>query len=162
MSLFVKLYSQHATVPVRATKGSAGYDLFSAVDVVIPSRGRILVDTDIGVVIPIGAYGQIASRSGLALKHGLDVGAGVIDGDYRGSICVLLFNHSDEEYQVHRGDRIAQIIIIRIEVPLVVISDELPQTSRGHGGFGSTGTSTLNQGHFDYTTLYDIFPGITP
>jgi dUTP pyrophosphatase len=80
-----------------------------------------------------------APRSGLALKNFIDVGAGVIDCDYRGAVGVLLFNFSDEPFKVRTGDRIAQLIIERISTPEVVIVDELPSTGRGAGGFGSTG-----------------------
>lgn len=80
-----------------------------------------------------------APRSGLALKNFIDVGAGVIDSDYRGPLGVLLFNFSDEPFQVRIGDRIAQLIIERISTPEVAIVDELPTTDRGAGGFGSTG-----------------------
>jgi len=83
--------------------------------------------------------GRIAPRSGLASKHGLQTGAGVIDSDYRGEVKVLLFNHSDVEFRVDEGDRVAQLILQRIATPEVVCVEELGGTVRGGGGFGSTG-----------------------
>ncbi|KAJ4462004.1 putative deoxyuridine 5'-triphosphate nucleotidohydrolase [Paratrimastix pyriformis] len=82
-------------------------------DCVVPPRGRLLVPTGIAIALPPETYGRIASRSGLALKNGIDVGAGVIDGDYRGEIKVLLFNHSDEPFPIAAGSRIAQLICER-------------------------------------------------
>lgn len=97
--------------------------------------------TDIALAIPDGCYGRIAPRSGLAWKHHLDVGAGVIDKDYRGSVGVVMFNFSKTDYQVHQGDRIAQLILERIAVPPVVEVNELDNTTRGTGGYGSTGAN---------------------
>lgn len=87
----------------------------------------------------IGTGGLVAPRSGLAWKHSIDVGAGVIDADYRGPIGVILFNHSDVDFEVKPGDRIAQVIIERIMTPEVVEVLDLDSTVRGDGGFGSTG-----------------------
>ena len=95
--------------------------------------------TGISVAIPEGCYGRIAPRSGLAVKRFIDVGAGVIDADYRGEIGVVLFNHSDEDFVVKPGDRIAQLILEKIETPTVKEAEELPDTKRGTDGFGSTG-----------------------
>src|SRR5271155_5833085 len=112
--LYVKLLSQDATVPTRATKYSAGYDLYSNESVMIFPRGRALVKTGISVAFSTECYGRIAPRSGLAVKSGLDVGAGVIDPDYRGEIMVLLFNHSDSSVGIKTGDKIAQMILEKI------------------------------------------------
>lgn len=84
--------------------------------------------------------GRIAPRSGLAVKHFIDTGAGVIDSDYRGEVKVLLFNHSEVDFEVKEGDRIAQLVIERIYTPEVVVVEELEESVRGAGGFGSTGT----------------------
>jgi dUTP pyrophosphatase len=135
----IKLFSNRAIIPKRATPGSAGYDLFSSVDIVVPKRGRILVQTDVGVQIPETCYGRIAPRSGLAVKNGIDVGAGVIDSDYCGTIGVLLFNHSDEDFQIKHGDRIAQLIIEQIISPQFIEVESLEKTLRNDGGYGSTG-----------------------
>lgn len=85
------------------------------------------------------ADGRIAPRSGLASKHFIDTGAGVIDSDYRGQVKVLLFNHSDSDFQVKEGDRVAQLIIERIYTPEIVVVEELEESVRGAAGFGSTG-----------------------
>lgn len=138
-SLRVKKLSEHATVPARASAAAAGYDLSSAEDTVIPARGKGLAKTDIAIAVPAGTYGRVAPRSGLALKKGIDVGAGVIDADYRGNVGVILFNHGDEPFEIKRGDRIAQLILERIVTPDVDLVDDLDATDRGAGGFGSTG-----------------------
>lgn len=139
--LSVKRLSQSATLPHRSTPGAAGYDLSSAVNTVIPARGKEIVKTDLSIAVPEGTYGRVAPRSGLAWKHHIDVGAGVIDSDYRGNVGVVLFNHSERDFPVQVGDRIAQLILERIIVPDVVEVQELPDTIRGAGGFGSTGVS---------------------
>ena len=122
-------------------KGSAGYDLFATQDFVIPSRGRGAVPTGISVEFPADYYLRIAPRSGLAYKSGIDVGAGVIDSDYKGEIKVILFNHTDVDFIIKVGDRIAQMIYVKINKPelKVVAFEELSKSERGDGGFGSTG-----------------------
>jgi len=140
--LVCKKLSDKASLPARGSASAAGYDLCSAQDCVIPAKGRALVKTDIAVAVPPGTYGRVAPRSGLALKHGIDVGAGVVDADYRGNVGVILFNLGDAEFKVSVGDRIAQLILECIVTPDVVEADELPSTERGVGGFGSTGVSS--------------------
>ncbi|XP_028097723.1 deoxyuridine 5'-triphosphate nucleotidohydrolase-like [Camellia sinensis] len=108
---FIRLLPQ-ATRPTRATDGAIGYDLTSIAMYIIPAQGRMLISTGIAMEIPYGLYGRLAPRSGLALIHGIDVGAGVIDPDYRGEVKVLLFNHNQEEFIVRAGDRIAQILSV--------------------------------------------------
>uniref|UniRef100_A0A0X3PC36 Deoxyuridine 5'-triphosphate nucleotidohydrolase n=1 Tax=Schistocephalus solidus TaxID=70667 RepID=A0A0X3PC36_SCHSO len=135
---FSKL-SANATTPTRGSELAAGYDLYSAHDCSIPSKGRALVKTDIQIALPDGCYGRVAPRSGLALKHGIDVGAGVVDQDYRGNIGVVLFNFGDEEFQVRKGDRIAQLVCEKIFLPKLVEQDQLDETARGANGYGSTG-----------------------
>ena len=137
--LRVQILSPHATIPERATKGSAGYDLRSARDIVIPAGGRAIVYTDIAIAVPPGCYARIAPLSGLAVKRGISTGAGVVDADYRGNIGVVLFNHSDRDYLVEKGHRIAQLILEQILTPDVVQVYALDTTERGTGGFGSTG-----------------------
>lgn len=138
--LEVKRLSENAQLPIMATPGSAGYDLSSAHSCVIPPRQRMLCKTDIAVCIPEGCYGRVAPRSGLALKYGIDVGAGVIDRDYIGNLGVVLFNNSDQSFTVEAGMRVAQLILEQhLQVPVVEMEDELPTTDRGEGGFGSTG-----------------------
>lgn len=89
--------------------------------------------------MPSGTYGRVAPRSGLAAKSGIDVGAGVIDADYRGELKVVLFNHSDENVDIKPGDRIAQLVLERIARPSVADVADLDDTERASGGFGSTG-----------------------
>ncbi|KAH0491397.1 hypothetical protein TgHK011_002831 [Trichoderma gracile] len=137
--LHVKKLSPQARLPTRGSAFAAGYDLYAAKDTVVPARGKVLVDTDISIAVPAGTYGRIAPRSGLASKHFIDTGAGVIDADYRGPVKVLLFNHADADYEIKEGDRIAQLVLERIVTPDVVEVEELEESVRGAGGFGSTG-----------------------
>lgn len=97
--------------------------------------------TDIQIELPQQCYGRIAPRSGLAAKNFIDVGAGVVDEDYRGNIGVVMFNHADTAFEVKKGDRIAQLICERIFYPTIEEVDKLSDTVRGAGGFGSTGTN---------------------
>lgn len=135
----VKKLSEKAVLPTRGSSLSAGYDLSSAVVSKVPARGKALIPTDLSIAVPEGTYARIAPRSGLAWKHSIDVGAGVIDADYRGSVGVILFNYSDVDFEVKLGDRIAQLIIEKIVTPEVVEVEDLDATVRGEGGFGSTG-----------------------
>jgi len=143
LKLLVKKLSKAAIVPSRASAGAAGYDLSSAHDLVIPAHGKGIVPTDLSIALPLGTYGRVAPRSGLAVKHFIDVGAGVIDQDYRGPVGVVLFNHSSTDFQVRVGDRVAQLILERIAIADVEEVDDLDQTARGEGGFGSTGVKRL-------------------
>ncbi|XP_055542173.1 deoxyuridine 5'-triphosphate nucleotidohydrolase [Wyeomyia smithii] len=136
---FAKL-SKEAFAPTKGSEKAAGFDLKSAYDYIVPARGKQLVKTDIQVQLPEGCYGRVAPRSGLAVKNFIDVGAGVVDEDYRGNLGVVLFNHSDTEFKVTRGDRIAQFICERIFYPELEEVTTLTETERGAGGFGSTGT----------------------
>ncbi|XP_011873211.1 PREDICTED: deoxyuridine 5'-triphosphate nucleotidohydrolase [Vollenhovia emeryi] len=136
---FAKL-SEKAFAPTKGSEYAAGYDLRSAYKYIVPARGRELVKTDLQIEVPFGTYGRIAPRSGLAWKNHIDVGAGVIDADYRGNVGVILFNHSSEDFEIAPGDRIAQIICEKITYPMIEEVDTLTDTSRGAEGFGSTGT----------------------
>ncbi|KAI9305944.1 dUTPase-like protein [Cunninghamella echinulata] len=138
-NLLVKRLSDKAKLPTRGSSQAAGYDLYSSADIIVPAQGKIIVPTDISIAVPEGCYGRVAPRSGLAVKHFIDTGAGVIDADYRGPVGVVLFNFSKEDYQVTQGDRIAQLIIERIYTPEVVEVNDLDLTERGAGGYGSTG-----------------------
>ena len=141
--LRVKRLSENAVLPVRGSGLAAGYDLASAEDIVIPARGKAIAKTDLAMAIPLGHYGRIAPRSGFSWKKHTDIGAGVIDADYRGNVGVVIFNHSDEDISVSQGDRVAQLIIEQISTPVVEdVEGELDDTDRGEGGFGSTGMST--------------------
>ncbi|XP_037691334.1 deoxyuridine 5'-triphosphate nucleotidohydrolase, mitochondrial isoform X1 [Choloepus didactylus] len=131
--------SEHATAPTKGSARAAGYDLYSAYDYTVPPMGKALVKTDIQIALPSGCYGRVAPRSGLAAKHFIDVGAGVIDEDYRGNVGVVLFNFGTEKFEVKKGDRIAQLICERIFYPEIEEVQVLDVTERGSGGFGSTG-----------------------
>ncbi|KAI1093666.1 dUTP diphosphatase [Rostrohypoxylon terebratum] len=137
--LLIKKLSSTAKLPTRGSAFSAGYDLYASQATTIPARGKALVETDISIAVPANTYGRIAPRSGLAAKHFIDTGAGVIDADYRGPVKVLLFNHADTDFAVAEGDRIAQLVVERIYTPEVVEVQELEESVRGAGGFGSTG-----------------------
>ncbi|XP_027094271.1 deoxyuridine 5'-triphosphate nucleotidohydrolase [Coffea arabica] len=135
----VKKLSDKAVLPSRASSLSAGYDLSSAAEIKVPARGKALIPTDLSIAVPEATYARVAPRSGLTWKNSIDVGAGVIDADYRGPVGVILFNHSDVDFEVKPGDRIAQLIIGKIVTPEVEEVDNLDTTVRGAGGFGSTG-----------------------
>ncbi|KAH7627306.1 dUTPase-like protein [Sordaria sp. MPI-SDFR-AT-0083] len=141
--LLIKKLSDKARLPTRGSAFAAGYDIYASKETTIPARGKGLVDTDISMAVPEGTYGRIAPRSGLAAKNYIDVGAGVIDADYRGQVKVLLFNHSDVDFQVKEGDRVAQLVLERIYTPEVVEVQELEESVRGAGGFGSTGVGEV-------------------
>lgn len=138
-SLMVKTLRPGAKIPRRESSGAAGYDLSSVDDVSILPGARVVVKTGIAIALPWGTYGRVAPRSGLAVRHGIDVLAGVIDEDYRGEIAVVLLNTGDETCRISPGDRIAQLVIEKIETPQVVAVKDLDETFRGVGGFGSTG-----------------------
>ena len=130
-------YRESAKVPTRATPQSVGSDLYSAFDYNIPPGGRVAINTGIGAIIPLGYYGCIASWSGLAYKHSLDVGARVINPDYTGPIYVILFNFGSEEYLVTEGQSVAQIIYEKVAIPIYVEVQSLPSTERGNRGLGT-------------------------
>ena len=139
MNLRVHKIIPTAILPSRGSSGAVGYDLYSVDEVVVPPTHRVLLGTGIAVVLPVGVYGRVAPRSGLTVKHGIQVGAGVIDPDYTGEIKVVLFNHGDKDFEVKKGDRIAQLILERCETPDIEEVDSLNETQRGSTGFGSTG-----------------------
>lgn len=134
-----KKLSQHAFAPYKGSKLAAGYDLCSAYDETIPALGKACIKTDIQIELPEGCYGRVAPRSGLSWKNHIDVGAGVIDRDYRGNVGVVLFNHAKTDYEVKKGDRVAQLICEKIFYPEIEETLILNETERGEGGFGSTG-----------------------
>lgn len=118
-----------------------GFDLSSAYDICIPAKGKGIVKTDLAIAVPLNTYARVAPRSGLAVKNFIDVGAGVVDYDYRGNVGVVLFNHSDLDFNVKRGDRVAQLVLERISMADIEEVEELFDTERGASGFGSTGVS---------------------
>ncbi|XP_027035357.1 deoxyuridine 5'-triphosphate nucleotidohydrolase, mitochondrial [Tachysurus fulvidraco] len=137
---FAKL-TEHATTPTRGSAKAAGFDLYSAYDYSIAPMDKAIVKTDLQIAVPAGCYGRVAPRSGLAAKHFIDVGAGVVDEDYRGNVGVVLFNFGKETFQVKKGDRVAQLVCERICYPDLQELQTLDETERGTGGFGSTGRS---------------------
>ena len=134
-----KKLETNATLPTRGSAQAAGLDLYSIEDVVIEPKQRALVRTGLAVAIPEGYYGRVAPRSGLAVKKGLDVLAGVIDADYRGEIRCALYNSGDETIDLPTASKICQLIIEKIITPSAVWAEEISETDRGSGGFGSTG-----------------------
>jgi dUTP pyrophosphatase len=137
--LSFKRLDPRAILPSRGSSLSAGLDICSIEDVTIEPKQRSLVPTGLAVAIPEGYYGRVAPRSGLATKKGLDVLAGVIDADYRGEIHCLLYNTGDEAINLPAASKICQLIIENIIAPAAVWADEIGETDRGSGGFGSTG-----------------------
>jgi dUTP pyrophosphatase len=127
-------------LPEYGTEGAAGADLRASAAVVIPPGGRAAVPTALRLEIPPGHVGLVWPRSGLAVRHGIDTLAGVIDCDYRGELRVVLVNHGAEPFAIAVGDRIAQLLLQRVERAAFRAADELGDTARGGGGFGSTGS----------------------
>ena len=130
-------------LPTYATMGSAGMDLRAAVEayITLSPGGRSLIPTGIALALPDGYEGQVRPRSSLALKHGVTVlnSPGTVDPDYRGELSVLLVNHGDQPFTVHRGERIAQLVIAPATTATLREVEDLPDSDRGEGGFGSTG-----------------------
>jgi dUTP pyrophosphatase len=129
-------------LPSRQTTGSAGFDLASAEpDFVLAPGERRLVSTGLALEIPPGIEGQVRPRSGLALRHGVTMpnAPGTIDSDYRGEVRVILQNSGGQPVTIARGDRIAQLVFARYEIPELVDAPALEESTRGAGGFGSTG-----------------------
>eukprot|EP00931_Biecheleriopsis_adriatica_P115730 TRINITY_DN91493_c0_g1_i1.p1 TRINITY_DN91493_c0_g1~~TRINITY_DN91493_c0_g1_i1.p1 ORF type:complete len:383 (+),score=93.74 TRINITY_DN91493_c0_g1_i1:140-1150(+) len=137
----VRKLTASAALPVRGSEHAAGFDLSAAEAAVVPAGGKAIVKTGLAIAIPANTYARIAPRSGLAAKHMIHVGAGVVDYDYRGEVGVVLFNHGTHDFPVAAGDRIAQLILEEISMAGCVEVDSLDETSRGEGGFGSTGIS---------------------
>ena len=135
--------SEAGRAPARSHHGDAGFDLYAAEGALIAPGGRASVGTGIAVAIPERHAGLVLPRSGLAARHGIALAnaPGLIDAGYRGELRVLLLNTDRQTaFEVHPGDRIAQLVIVRVEAPLVEEATSLEQTARGRGGFGSTGS----------------------
>ncbi len=137
-TLPVKRVAEEAILPTRAHPDDAGLDLYALEDALIAPQAGRLVRTGIAAELPQGHVGMIADRSSMA-KKGLKTAGGIIDAGYRGEIQVVLWNLSREEALVKKGERLAQMLILPIATPAVLEVKELGQTSRGEGGFGSTG-----------------------
>jgi len=142
MELRIRRLSPAAIVPAAAHPGDAGLDLHAAVDLTIAPGARALVPTGITLELPPGTEAQVRPRSGLAHKHGVTVlnAPGTIDEGYRGEVGVILINHGTVPFEVTAGARIAQLVVQRrLEITVVEVQEELSSSTRGAGGFGSTG-----------------------
>ncbi len=142
--LKVKLLRPGAQLPKRETPGSAGHDLRACIDeaVTLPAGGSIRLPTGLAIEMESADYvAIIAARSSMAAKYGVTMGngIGVIDSDYRGEISILLRNTSTEDFVINPGDRVAQLLLMPVALPEIIEVDELSETLRGTGGFGSTG-----------------------
>jgi len=138
-SMYVQPLTETATIPTKGTPHSAGFDLSADHDITIAPGERVVIKTGLAIRVPDGCYGRIAPRSGLAVKNGINVLAGVIDQDYTQEVGVVLINHSKEPFEIKAGNRVAQLILEKYESNVTVEKvEQLPTTSRT-GGFGSTG-----------------------
>lgn len=117
----------------------AGLDVASSENIVVPAYSSAVISTNLYIAVPTGCVGLLWSRSGLSVKHNIEVGAGCIDSNYRGEVKVHLYNHSDTDFEVHNGDRIAQLLTIPVVLSTYNKVDKLSDTDRGMNGFGSTG-----------------------
>lgn len=138
-ALSIRRLRHDAILPVRSTPHAAGLDLFACEAAQIPAGRHGVVSTGIAIALPEDCVGLVWPRSGLSLKHGIGTLAGVIDSDYRGEIKVVLMNNGDRDYEIQKGDRIAQLLIQKIQLIDPVEVDVLPDSSRGESGFGSSG-----------------------
>lgn len=143
--LKIKKVRENAKIPTRATVGSAGMDLYACIDEPITLNGgdKAVIPTGIAIGLSSPEYAAfVYARSGLAIKHGIGLlnSVGVIDSDYRGEICVGVINQLKEPYTIEPFERIAQMVIQPVALPELVEVDDLDETDRGAGGFGSTGT----------------------
>lgn len=127
------------SLPEYGSAGAAGADLRASEPVVIVPGARVAVPTGVRLAIPPGHVGLVWPRSGLAVRHGIDTLAGVIDSDYRGEVRVVLVNHGEEPFAIAAGDRVAQLLVQRVERVRFAAVTSLDDTARGGGGFGSTG-----------------------
>lgn len=130
-------------LPEYKTEGSSGMDLYAAIkkEITLKPLERVLIPTGIKIEIPVEYEAQIRARSGLSVKHGITLinAVGTVDADYRGEVCVGLVNLSNEEYTIKPDDRIAQMVIAKVEKAQIEVTTELAESKRGEGGFGSTG-----------------------
>lgn len=141
MTLRFKKIHPDATLPSYAHASDAGMDVRSVEDVTVPAKGRVLVHTGLVMLLPPMYEAQVRPRSGLALKHGITVlnTPGTIDSGYRGEVGVILANFGDSDFQVKKGDKVAQIVVAPVVQAEIEEVSEIDETDRGAGGFGSTG-----------------------
>ena len=138
--LKVKLLSENAKMPTRGTEGSSGLDVYTPYDVIVPARGDALIPLDLAFEIPFGWDLSVYNKSGIATKKKLSKGAELIDSDYRGNCHIHFFNNSDEDVHFSKGDKISQLVMREVWMGNLEQVDDLNDTQRGSGGFGSTGT----------------------
>lgn len=142
MSLEIKIkrLDESLPLPVYQTEGSSGLDLYASEDLILPQGEFGTVSTGISLEIPYGYEGEVRARSGLASKFGIGVlnSPGTIDSDYRGEVKVILFNFGKKDFEIKKGNRIAQLVITQVEKVNLIEADELNTTKRENGGFGST------------------------
>ena len=134
-----------ARIPTKGSSQAAGHDLYAQEIQSIPATGQGIIGTGIAIGLPPGTYGRIAPRSGLAVRHSLAVNAGVIDADYTGEVKVVLINLGTKNYEVHKGDKIAQLIVERIINNEAILVEDLEATTRGTKGFGSSDKGVTKQ-----------------
>lgn len=139
--LLIQPLHDEVEVPSRAHDGDAGFDLHADRTIEIAPGASVLVPTGVAIALPAGTVGMVCPRSGLAAKHQMTVlnAPGIVDAGYRGEVKVILINHGTEPFEVIRGQRIAQLVIVPFAAPAVQIVTDLDDTTRGTGGFGSTG-----------------------
>lgn len=144
MKINIKKLNEKAIIPTYGSEYAAGADLYACIeqDVVIKAHQTVFIPTGLALELPIGYAGLVYARSGIAMKKGLAPAnkVGVIDCDYRGEVKVALHNHGDEDQVVGVGERVAQLVITPYVTATFIETDELSETARGVGGFGSTGT----------------------
>ena len=136
-----KIYSDDVFVPKKQYANSAGYDLYAAESKILLANKRAIVKTNLQLAIPKGFFGQIASRSGLAINNGIFILPGIIDSGFKGFVCLIIFNLSDIDYEVKKCNRLAQMILIRHYTAKFILHGEkevLPESERGDKGFGSS------------------------
>lgn len=138
MKILMKV-EKGAFIPKRMTIGAAGYDLFSFENIIIEPQQTKLIKTGVSVELPEEYEVQIRPRSGLSLKHDVIAIMGTIDSDYRGEIGVIMRNNGTKDFVINIGDRIAQAVFAKVELPEIIFTDTLNETKRGNAGFGSTG-----------------------
>ena len=141
MELKVKKIHEDAKIPAYAHEGDSGMDLYSVEDTVLQSGETKLVKTGLQIAVPKGFEAQVRPKSGLAAKFGVTVlnTPGTVDSGYRGEVMVILINHGKEEYKVEKGKKIAQMVIAKVEEAKIEVVEDLDDTTRKDGGFGSTG-----------------------
>lgn len=132
------MLDEKALMPTRGHATDAGLDLLSPIDTVVPAKGSITIDTGVHIELPPNTAGFLKSKSGLNVKYGI-TSEGVIDVGYTGSIAVKLYNHSNIDYAVSRGDKISQLVVMKIAIPSLDVVESFEKTERGDNGFGSTG-----------------------